>query len=887
MHRLAALVLLVLAAPRPALAQATVASTAATAPRDEAPAPAAARASATKAVAVRAEAAPLIDGRDDDAVWREAMVIDDFRGFEPFQDAQPTYRTLAKVAYDARNIYVFVRAFDAHPDSIVGLLSRRDQYTHSDWIHIGIDSYHDRRTAYHFMVNPAGVQSDSYIYNDGDSEDDSWNAVWDAATRVDSLGWTAEFRIPLSQLRYAPGASTFGLMVLRDIARYNERDSWPFVDKKKPGLPSQFGELGGLGGLGTARRLEVVPYVVTRNVTQHLDQGGYGRAQLGTAGADVKYGLTSNLTVDATVNPDFGQVEADPSVLNLSAFETFYQEKRPFFLEGMGVFRFDLNCNDGDCSGLFYSRRIGRQPQLAADVADALKVPDHAGNDSITVHPPEATTILGAAKLTGRLPSGTSVGVLDAVTREETVRGPAGELTAEPRTNYFVGRVQQDFNRGESGLGAMVTAVDRSLDPFTMRYLHHDAYAAGIDFRHRMLSHRYEVTGYAAASQVAGSAEAIARTQLNSAHYYQRRGAGLSFDSTRTGLSGATAQLGFAKVGGARTIFSTSYQLVTPGFEINDVGYLQRADQQGQSNWLQLRWDEPTRFYRKLRVNFNQWNSWTTRGLHLESGGNVNTHVELPNSWSLHFGVNSTLPFPIYCDRCARGGPAVRQSGNQNVWGGFEADERMAAQPALFFSAWRGDEGRSAGFNVEPNVNFRVASRFSMSVGPSFSHDVNDTQYYDTYGDPLQDSTHYTFARLDQKTLSITTRVNVTFTPALSLQLYAQPFISSGEYTNLRELDDPRAASYDARYKRYLVRDAKGAWVQPTPDSFNYKELRSTSVLRWEYRPGSTIYLVWQQGRSQDGVDPGSFRLRRDIGNLFAAHPDNTLLIKASFWAGL
>src|SRR5437870_2764723 len=426
--------------------------------------------SATQARAVRAAVPVVIDGREDDQVWRIAPPITQFREFQPKEDGDPRFATEAKVAYDDRYFYVFIRAFDPHPDSILKLLARRDVRAATDQLKIMVDSYHDRRSGFEFAVNPAGVKRDYAMYNDA-QEDDAWDAVWDVGTQVDSLGWTAEFRIPLSQLRYVPRAvNTFGFAVWRDIQRYSERVSWPLYRNSQAGISSQLGELTGLEGLPSPRRPEVAPYVVTKNVSVPTGST-FDRSQKVTGGADLKYGLTPNLTLDATVNPDFGQVEADPAVLNLSVFETFVQERRPCFVQGAGIFRFDVNCAAvNDCStgeGLFYSRRIGRSPQLA----------DYGGAAS-----PLATTIYGAAKLTGRLPGGQTVGVLDAVTGRE-----AGTLdrTMEPATNYAVVRGQQDLRGGESGIGVMITGVHRDQERWTWDSLSHSAYAGGSGFRHR------------------------------------------------------------------------------------------------------------------------------------------------------------------------------------------------------------------------------------------------------------------------------------------------------------------------------------------------------------------------------------------------------------------
>src|SRR5438105_221404 len=444
--------------------------------------------SAKAVPATHASRQPVIDGKDDDEVWRDATRISDFQEWRPSEGGPPKLPTTAKVAYDAANLYVFVRAFDPHPDSIITVLARRDYFTPSDMIWIFLDSYHDRRTGYEFGVNPSGVKLDAQIYNDG-NEDFAWDAVWDVATRVDSLGWTAEFRIPLSQLRYGRERShTFGLTIDRDLYRYSQRVSWPLFRQSKAGFVSQFGEISGLVDLEAPRRLEAAPYVVTKNVSE-FTKTGIGRTQDLAAGGDLKYRVASNLTLDATFNPDFGQVEADPGVLNLTAFETFFSERRPFFVAGRGLFQFDVNCNQVNCSseGLVYSRRIGRAPQLAGTYSDTTS--------------PAFTRILGAGKLTGRLPGGTTIGVLDAVTQHVTGVGGA---TIEPTTNYGVVRLRQDLRGGETSVGGIVTAVNRDNDSFTSPYLRRRAYVGGADFRHRFPGGRFELWGSLDLRRVAG-----------------------------------------------------------------------------------------------------------------------------------------------------------------------------------------------------------------------------------------------------------------------------------------------------------------------------------------------------------------------------------------------
>ena len=818
---------------------------------------------ASRTVAALAESEPTIDGRDADAVWRGALVIDDFREFDPIDGKDPRFRTEARVAYDRRNFYVFVRMFDPEPEKILKLLARRDVRTASDQIKIVIDSYHDRRSGYEFAVNPAGVKRDFSIANDS-QEDAAWDGVWDVATQVDSLGWTAEFKIPMSQLRYGSGDEhTFGFGIWRDIDRYKERVSWPAFHRTDAGFVSQLGEVGGLRGLSSPRRLEISPYAVTRNVTRPTADG-FSHPQELTGGIDLKYGVSSNLTLDATVNPDFGQVEADPAVLNLSAFETFFQERRPFFVEGNGLLSFPINCytvRDCGSENLFYSRRIGRAPQLADTYGDASS--------------PTGTTILGAAKLTGRMPGGLSLGLIQAVTaREEGTR----ERTIEPRSSYTIARVTQDLRRGETTVGAIGTLVERSLDRWT-RLLDPERRRGRRSeppppVRERAL--RGERTG----RRVAGDREsgAIAATQRSSVHYFQRPDAGLDYDSTRTALVGSAGQLKVAKVSGEHLRFETSFQRVSAGFESNDLGFLQRADWQSQATWAQVAWNRPGPFFRQLFWNLNQWNEWTTGGLALDHGFGTNVHVGLPNNAWVHGGVGVSGLGTTYCDRCARGGPAVRLDRNYSSWLGVEGDPRLVLVPGLWLNYGRRDGGRSRSVSLSPVLDFRVSTQWTSSVGFDYRWNRDDRQWYDNYSDSVG-ATHYTFARLDQRTASFTFRVNYTASPTLTVQLYAQPFVSKGRYRNIRELADPRAVDYADRYVAYG--DAR---ITADPAEFNYQQFRSNAVLRWEYRPGSTLYLVWQHGRQDDEAVYGNRSFFGDVGRLFRTPADNTFLLKLSYW---
>ena len=841
-------------------AQAAAAVAGAPRPADER---GAARATATAALAHRAASAPLVDGRDDDAAWRGAQVIDRFLEYDPVPGAETRFRTEARVLYDDRYLYVVARMFDPAPDSIISLLSRRDVRTASEQLKLMVDSYHDRRTGYEFILNPAGVKRDFYVYNDN-VEDASWDAVWDGAARVDSLGWVAEFRIPLSQLRFPRrDEHTFGLMIVRDVARTGQRISWPLFRRDVQGYMSQTGELSGLRGLGTPRRLEVAPYAVTRNVTQARTGGaaGWTHPQQQAFGADVKYGVTSNLTLDATINPDFGQVEADPAVLNLSAFEQFFEERRPFFMEGAGIFSFRTSCNDIDsgCRGLFYSRRVGRSPSLGGTYGDAAS--------------PLNTTILGAAKVTGRTPGGLSLGVLDAVTQRE--QGALGR-TIEPRTNYFVARAQQDL-KGQGDVGAMFTAVNRDLDTLTAGVMRRTAYTGGLDFRHRFFQRNYELHASVSGSALAGTAAAIAALQRDGVHRYQRPDDGIALDPTRTSLFGDAERVSFSKFGGGRTRFQSVYQRFSPGYEINDLGFQQRADEQLFRNWFAFQIQKPKHFYRSGQFNFNYWQAWTTAGLPTELGFNVNWHLQFRNMMWAHVGSNVSGVGRAFDDRVARGGPAVRKDRSWEVWAGTNGDNRRAVIPELFGGTYGSDDGRGRGYWVNPFLSVRAASQFSGSVGLNYNRRRDHDQWYANFGVAGADTTHYTFARLEQRTLSLTTRINYTASPTLSLQFYGQPYLSVGDYSDVRELRDPGAADIDARYRPYaLGRD---------PGGIDFKQLRTNTVLRWEYRPGSVLFAVWAHGRDAFTSDGRTgFNVRREYDDLLGLHPSNTFLIKLSYW---
>src|SRR3954447_6820260 len=810
------------------------------------------------AVPARAVRAP---GEITDDVWRTAPAVDAFVQREPEEGGRPSQRTEFRVVYDASTLFVRVHAFDTDPSRIVSYLTRRDDESPSDWIRVLVDSYHDRRTAYEFAVNPAGVKQDRYWFNDTE-KDDSWDAVWDVKVSREADGWTAEFRIPFSQLRFNPGELlTFGLAVSRSVGRLNETSTWPLLSRSANGYVSSFGELVGLSMRSSVRKLELVPYVVSSVTRQHPDGNPLLHASAGDAavGLDVKYALTPGLTFTSTFNPDFGQVEADPAVVNLSAFETFFSERRPFFVEGSGMFKFDSDCWDGPCS-MFYSRRVGRAPQ-GTGVFSA--------DEGVYTEYPAQSTILGAGKLTGRI-GRMSIGVMHAVTQEETGTMLANSLrtqqAVEPTTNYTVARARREF-ANQSSIGGIVTSTVRRL-PDALRFIPDRAFSGGTAVVARF-KRFYSLTGYWAASSVRGDPSAILDVQENSRHYYQRPDAtSFTVDSTLTALNGTSGRIGVNKIGGQRLRFGSQAGFKSPGFDLNDAGFLRRADERWMINWVSLRSEVPNRWFRRRELNFNEYAVWNFDGDRLVNGGNVNANAAFVNNWEAGGGFNFNAG--TLNDRETRGGPMMRFEGFDTVWSWVNTDNRKRVSANAFNGG--GSNGHGSHFHDhEVTLTYRPVTAITATGGLRFNRAENNDQWTNLVTDTTD---HYVFAHLSQTTVALTARQNYTMSPTLSLQLYGEPFVSGGAYTDFRDAIDPRNPDYAQRYAPFAYSD--------NPD-FNVKSFRTTNVLRWEYKPGSTLFIVWQQARENDVV-PGDFRFGRDVHNIFAVPPKNVFLVKLAYW---
>jgi hypothetical protein len=868
------------------------------------------------AAAARLEGAITLDGRLHEAAWQRATPAAGLIQSQPREGEAATATTEVRFLFSDRALYIGARM--VQPVDVVAPLARRDQLLDAsgdngsfnslttDKLVIRLDPYHNHLDDAWFEVNPAGVTGDQF------NGDPSWDPVWSAATQVDDDGWTAEIRIPFSQLRFSPDSlQTWGLQVWRYVDRSNEQTMWAFRRRNEPGGPMYWGHLEGLVIARQPRQLEVLPYAVTGARFDRVAPGdpySNDRELRFGVGADLKVLLTTNLTLDATINPDFGQVEVDPASLNLSAYETYYDEKRPFFVAGRSAFGFGgmrcMFCNNASGLGAFYSRRIGRPPQLNGYI------------DAEYAESPENTAILAAAKVTGRTDSGYSIGILDAVTGRETARfipAPGAQQESqvvEPLTNYFVARVKKELRGGASTFGGILTSTYRRMedDALVRDRLHERAEAAGVDWLHTWGGRRYSWMGSTLVSSVGGSATALEATQRSSARYFHRpdRTAtgdglfGVAYDPAATSLRGYALFSRVAKDAG-RLRWEAMTNIRSPGFEVNDLAFLNRADYAWLNGNVAGSWTTPTRWYRSIFASFGGATEYNYDGDRTRANLQAFYGMELPNFWNVRImGIHDV---PSFDDRRTRGGPVVRRAGYDMGSVQVSTDARRAAVFDIQVQGSRGIGADTRSLLIRPGVAIKPASSVFIQLSPSYSRDQGDAQYITAVDDATATDffgRRYVFAFIDTRTLSLNTRVNWTFTPRLTLQLFAQPFIASGEYSSFREFAAPRTLdkrvygedtgtiAYDADADRYTVDPDAAGPAAPfgfgNPD-FTIGALRGTAVLRWEYRPGSTVFLVWTQQRS--GFEPdGSFGLGDVRSAIFGERPLNVFQLKVTYWFG-
>ncbi|OGC10233.1 hypothetical protein A2V82_09680 [candidate division KSB1 bacterium RBG_16_48_16] len=839
--------------------------------------------------------APEVDGVLNDPIWRKAAKAQGFVQIMPHEGQPASEKTFFQIVYDDHNLYVGIYAFDLSPDDIVGRTTRRDDISESDMVGVFIDSYSDKRTAFEFSVNPVGVKKDVIHSDGGEIEDPSWEPVWFVATSKNDLGWFAEMRIPFSQLRYANHREhTWGIEIYRYIFRRQELSGWQFIPHNAPLMVPLFGELLGLKNITAPLRLELLPYSVASRHTYKTGSANGPVKELDnflSGGLDGKIALSSDMTLDFAINPDFGQVEADPSEVNLTAFETFFEEKRPFFIEGKNIFSYPLTNTSLDASQeqIYYSRRIGRAPQYSPTVQS---------NYSLNV--PATTSILGALKLTGKTAHGYSFAILDAVTAEEKALLSAGQthqdITVEPLANFFVGRLQKDLHQGGTTFGGIFTGTHRDISSPNLLFLNKEAYAGGVDLSHTWHNREYKFDFSASLSQIAGDKQALLEAQTSSARYFQRPDAShLDLDSSRTSLSGNGGYIGIGKIGGGHWRYFLGGYWRTPGFELNDIGYLRRADQIMQLAHIGYDYWTPIGLARRLLINIDQWAGWNFGREKIFGEQHINFMLQFLSYHWLGMGItrNDEQLSPYFL----RGGPAFLLPSSWSNWIQFYSDSRYALSASLsLVNYWR-ETDSSETHTLRASMLWRPGSRISLSVQPLFSWKNDPLQYVATVSPDNQ--SRYIFAAIQQKTLGIVFRLNYSITSNFSIQFYGQPFISTGQYSRYKRITNPRAKDYAGRFKSYdpleidLNSTGNAIHIDENVDGitdfsignpdFNFRQFRSNLVIRWEYLPGSTLYFVWSQGRT--GLEyPDGFSAIDDMNALFHLYPENVFLLKMNYW---
>lgn len=841
-----------------------------------------------------------LDGIPNEEAWDAVAWGGDFTQFQPNEGKGPSQPTSFKILYDEKFLYVGFRCADAAPDSVVKRMSRRDEFP-GDWVEINIDSYHDKRTAFSFSLSVSGVRGDEFISQNGNNWDTSWNPIWLGKTHLDSLGWTAEIRIPLSQLRYGNEAEkVWGLQVSRRLFRKEERSIWQYIPQNAGVWVSGFGELHGLTNVPAQKQVELAPYVVARTEKYQKQEGNpfaTGADSKISAGLDGKVAVTSDLILDFTVNPDFGQVEADPSQVRIDGFQNFFEERRPFFVESRNIFDYQLTGSeaggDYDSDLLFYSRRVGSSPHGYPSLADG----EYASV-------PQNTAILGAAKFSGKTKKGWSIGVLESVTQRTMAQidheGDRRSEVVEPLTSYFVGRLQKDINAGNTVLGGIFTGVNRENN--LNNQLHTGAYSGGLDFLHYWKNRTWYIRGNFVLSRVEGSREVIAKTQRAFEHLFQRPNASeVSVNENRTSLTGTGGTFRFGKIGGksgrlGQVIkFETGLTYRSPELELNDIGFMLSANEINHFTWAGLQYPKSFSIFRSARINYNHWSRWDFGGQFTYQAFNTNMHANFKNNWQI--GTGGTWNAHVISNNALRGGSSLRRPSSLNNWFYIRSDSRKKVLATLNISnSWGADQTlRNRDYNLTVRMQPLDALNISLSAGYSDNWRRQD-QFVDNVA--YNGQTRTIVSEVSQKTMRYTLRLNYNITPDLTIQYYGQPFITRPLYKNFAYVTDPLNKAYDQQFRRFGAdqiqfgngsysvdenRDGLTDYSFAKPD-FNFVQFRSNLVARWEYKPGSEVYLVWSQGSTPDaGTDLDSPINTSLFDNVFAQQSRNIFLVKLTY----
>ena len=766
------------------------------------------------AVAYRTKTSIRCDAWLDEEDWLTAPVLDSFTQRLPNEGYSATQRTELRFVYNEKALFIAVKSYDSEPDKILTPIGRRDQWImeESDWVQIAIDSNHDRRTAYSFFITAGGSVVDGVYYND-DQFTSTWDGVWKAETRITSTGWLAEVCIPFYNFQYTPADSVWGLQVGRYISQNKESVFlFPFGVHEE-GFVSRFGNIVGIRTPLTKGSIEFLPHVTGRSVVSSETSSTSNQQDLlGNLGADLRISATSNFILYASANPDFGQVESDPAVLNLTVFETFFEERRPFFSKDAQIFDTPIS--------LFYSRRIGRRPDLFPTPSEAQ-----------VIDRPDFTNIIEATKITGRTPSGTSLGLLQALASDEYARisyptdaRPHKHLI-EPRTHYTVARLKHDVLKRNSHIGGLFTAVNRSRGS--------NAYTAATDWKLNWSDNMWRLTGQFAASHI------------------------------RNGETGAAINVGFTKQGGSLEA-GVTYESLSPHFEANDLGFIRRGNLHRIGPWVAVRGYRPLGFLRRRSIELESDFHWNYERLWLEKKIAIHGRVETNRYWWLEAG--HSLSFPAYDDLETRGGPPILQPRVSTFWTNVNTDNQRPIVAETSFSLERNTSG-SHSRSVSVDARWRVNDHLSIRTGPNLLWEYKDAQWLSNLKDYTGDGTdHIVYGELTTRVVEWTTRFDLLVTPKTSLQLFMQPFVATGDYGMLKELVSPDS---------YHFAPFKGRLANP---DFRQRSMRSNLVFRWEYSPGSVMFLVWSQSRS---ASYGSANLRAsDVLRSFTDPGDNIWLAK-------
>ncbi len=828
---------------------------------------------------------PVIDGKLDDDSWKHGTWAGDFHQWIPDEGAPPTYPTEINIQYDDKNIYVAIRAYDGEPEKITRMSTSRDVYE-GDVVGLSFDSYRDYRTGFEFHITAWGQKTDNILFNPM-NWDTNWNAVWEGKVGMEDSAWIAEMKIPFSQLRYSrEEEQVWGMHVWRWISRLSEESDWEIQTKTGPGMLFNFGELRGINGLKPSRRIEIMPFVLGDLKTFRKEPANpfnyRGREWGGNFGLDAKIGVSSNFTIDLTVNPDFGQVESDPSVMNLSAFETFYDEKRPFFLEGLTIFDYDF-----DDKSLFYSRRIGHSPSLTLNPGSGYYV-----------DAPDMTTILSALKFSGTNSNGLSVGLIQSVTANEFTRvsdlsEDIDKIKVEPLTNYTMARIRKGYNAGNTVVGGIVTSTNRKIDSDNLEFLVSNAFTGGLDLRHHWNDKEFYVDARLVGSYLDGSNDAIASLQESSARYFQRPGADyLNYDTTKTSLGGIGGKVKVGKGSKGLWKYSTNISWVSPGLELNEMGYMNEADQINQGNEISFFVNKPFSIFNTFSLDLEQFNSWNFNGTHLGSGAHLSFSSQFRNNYS--FRTNLIFHSRGIDTRKLRGGPDMIMPNSIATFGSISTDDSKNLIFGFSYNYEKSGNNSAWNYQLQPQITIRPFNILKISVNANYFKNTDKLQYVTSLTDFYSEKQFF-LGTIDQKTLGLTFRVDLNITPELAVQYYGSPFVSRGSYSEFKRIISPEDNDFNQRFTtlnsipvdQYLIGlyepgDNNPDYLISNPD-FNFHEFRSNLVARWEYNPGSFIYLVWTSDRSgynkySDATIGDSYRFLGDLS------PKNIFLIKLNYW---